>query len=186
MGTRNIRLNLAGQELEATLAETQGSMAVAAGSDEEIAELAGRDDTSVEAQGWTRVQLRRDAVEEVMRSSARWGYNIARAGMVSDFNPVVSWTNDGRPLISLPQRTQVDHQSGRTLSPPTADLFSLVASEPGLSVEVMAQRLRLMPRTIRRGLGELRQLGVIERGDHGWRITRFVQHSEGGAEGHRA
>jgi hypothetical protein len=107
---RNFRVRVAGQELEASVADTQHSMDVAASTDVEVgriaeetatpeqraaegANLSGPDARAVEAG-------RRAAVESVMRNATRLGYEWART---STRPPLVdvSWNDDGHPSLQL-------------------------------------------------------------------------------------
>lgn len=44
-------------------------------------------------------ELRRDAVEEIMRDAAGWGYDVARMRFQTRPVPEVDWSEDGRPRI---------------------------------------------------------------------------------------
>jgi len=41
----------------------------------------------------------KQAIEDIMRVSAWWGYDMANLGFKTRPTPVVEWTEDGRPLI---------------------------------------------------------------------------------------
>lgn len=112
IGTRNIRLAVAGQELEATLAATQGNMITAAASDEALvatlADRAALSDDEAESQQPSSptqgevVNLRREAVEAVMNLAAEWGFAMARHGYPEKPDMPVQWDEQGRPEIRVP------------------------------------------------------------------------------------
>lgn len=102
---RNFRLKVGGQEIEATLAEAERRMSVAAAGDETLAAST----VAVDEEGRQYRQpvaqevdaLRREAVEAVMRSAAKWGWEMSEAGYKLMPNPVVRWTSNGIPEIGL-------------------------------------------------------------------------------------
>jgi hypothetical protein len=51
--------------------------------------------------------MRRDAVEDVMRLSAQWGWEAAQMGFRSPPNPHIEWSEDGRPEIKFGAGTGV-------------------------------------------------------------------------------
>jgi hypothetical protein len=96
-------------ELEAFSRESELVQAAAA-TDEELAELAGADRPGTEdvptAVTTTAVAaLRREVVEEVIRSAAQWGWETAHMGFRTPPNPRVEWTDDGRPVIRFGEGT---------------------------------------------------------------------------------
>ncbi|MET9120188.1 hypothetical protein [Streptomyces sp. NPDC004528] len=108
---RNFRVQVAGQELEMTLADTVDNMTAAASGDGQLAAYAqgpGEGRASNEADpapkedptGETDLTgLRRSAVEAVMRNAAQWGWEMAQSGFRSPPDPQVRWTDDGTPEI---------------------------------------------------------------------------------------
>jgi hypothetical protein len=73
----------------------------AAASDDELAVLAAEDQDSEEE---TRSRpdlsiLRREVVEQLLHSSAQWGWEMAQLGFRTPPDPQVRWTDDGRPEI---------------------------------------------------------------------------------------
>ena len=104
---RNFRLKVGPNELEALRADTEAEMKVAVAPDAALAAAIGSEspngakgDPSSAIQGVGA--LRREVVEAVMRSSARWGWEMARSGTYLSLpNPVVRWTESGRPVIGL-------------------------------------------------------------------------------------
>ncbi|MGW4886921.1 hypothetical protein [Streptomyces murinus] len=107
--TRNLRFRIAGQEFESTLADTLDNMTTAASGDGQLAGYAPLPARSL-ADGEERAlhqtlpadeltDLRRSAVEAVMRNAARWGWEMAQIGHQSPPNPQVRWTDDGTPEI---------------------------------------------------------------------------------------
>lgn len=119
---RNLRVNLAGQEFEATVAETQDSIGAAASPDSELAEaVAGtpvtRDETDSEEQSKRDQEVenaRRSAVAAVARNAVRLGWQWGR-GEHGAREPVtaVSWDKIGQPTVNLLPRpmSAVDLQS---------------------------------------------------------------------------
>ncbi|MFI0897100.1 hypothetical protein [Streptomyces sp. NPDC020983] len=107
LGQRNVRVNLAGQEIEATLAETQGSMDLAAGNDNELAGTValaepisdGTDQLAPFAPEAVEL-LRRAAVENIVNSAVRLGWQWSRQGGAEP-EVTVSWTSEGHPTVSL-------------------------------------------------------------------------------------
>lgn len=108
---RNLRLQVAGQEFEATVAETQGSIDLAAGNDRELAEALPDADASEGAQLPADVHsaseaveaARRAAVESVVRNAVRLGWQWA-GGTGAEPEAVVSWTNAGNPTLRIVQQ----------------------------------------------------------------------------------
>ncbi|MFE1046342.1 hypothetical protein ACFW5S_10975 [Streptomyces olivaceus] len=93
---RNIRMNVAGQELELTKAVD--AAAIAASSDEDIAAVA-RDATTDQQVQPDVMTIRRAAIEEIMTSAAHWGWATGRRGLSLPPDPEIEWTPDGEPLI---------------------------------------------------------------------------------------
>jgi hypothetical protein len=107
---RNLRFNLAGQQFEATIAETQGSIDIATSADSELAEVVAR---TPETEGEQRVpeseltdqeveNARRQAVAEVAQNAVRLGWQWAQ-GEHGAATPVVdvTWNEDGRPNLRV-------------------------------------------------------------------------------------
>lgn len=94
-------------EVEALLADTEAEMKAAVAPDSALAAVVGGESAepgqaspliTPESVG----ALRREVVEAVMRSSARWGWEMARSGNYLTLpNAVVRWSADGRPQIGL-------------------------------------------------------------------------------------
>lgn len=110
---RDVRLQLAGNELATTLAETQGSMGLAAGTDSALAETAAdaaeppNDEPNPAAISPEAVEfLRRAAVEHVVNGAVRLGWQWAQQG-----NPqpevTVWWTDEGHPSVRFSHPPQV-------------------------------------------------------------------------------
>ncbi|MFJ1554358.1 hypothetical protein [Streptomyces mirabilis] len=108
---RNFRVQVAGQELEMTLADTVDNMTAAASGDGQLAAYvqgpreSGKSNevdpnSRDEPTGETDLTgLRRSAVEAVMRNAAQWGWEMAQLGFRSPPDPQVRWTDDGTPEI---------------------------------------------------------------------------------------
>lgn len=109
MGTwlreRNLRLNVAGQEFEATLAATRGSMGVAAENDSNlaaaVADAIEPSEAAVEQTQETVEAARRAAVETVLRSGVRLGWQLAKSGTSAPPAVEVHWTDAGTPIFSV-------------------------------------------------------------------------------------
>lgn len=115
---RNLRLNLGGQEIEATLAETQGRMGLAAETDSQLAGENAADGTANDQQGSDSVTpvsvevARRAAVEDLMRIATLLGWQLARSGASAPPDTTVRWGEDGRPVI---ESQTVAHESGASV-----------------------------------------------------------------------
>lgn len=104
---RNLRLRVAGQEFEAMLAETSGNLVLAAESDSELA--AGLAEVAEEPDGSPFRQTeqeaveiaRRAAVENVLNSAVRLGWQLASAGRGTLPDVTVRWTDHGDPVLEL-------------------------------------------------------------------------------------
>ncbi|MGW3668736.1 hypothetical protein [Streptomyces sp. NPDC005141] len=105
LGQRNLRFSLGGQEIEATLAETQGRLGTAAEPDSQLVGGSSATDTASDQQGsdasasQSVEASRRAAVEDLLRSAALLGWQLARKGTSSPPDPTVRWEADGRPVI---------------------------------------------------------------------------------------
>ncbi|MET7715252.1 hypothetical protein [Streptomyces sp. NPDC005407] len=108
---RNFRVQVAGQEFEATLADTVDNMTAAASGDVQLAAHAqsphesgisteGDESPGGQLSGEADLTgLRRSAVEAVMRNAAQWGFEMAQMGFRSPPDPQVRWADDGTPEI---------------------------------------------------------------------------------------
>lgn len=100
---RNIRLSVAGQQLEATLADAQRTLIAATGSDDELAQ-AEPESTADEDEGdrshVSVTMRRREAVEAVLRSAATLGWEAAGGSRPTPYVQV-SWSPEGEPSIVL-------------------------------------------------------------------------------------
>lgn len=122
--SRNVRLRLFGQEIDTSVATTQGSMDVAAEDDLGLAVAVGGgsegdpDSADVEI-------VRRAAVESVMRSAARLGWQLAQDGRQTPPELTVRWTEDGHPRLVMPGRAvpwfRLDRHSSATAQPPSGE-----------------------------------------------------------------
>ncbi|MGP4043980.1 hypothetical protein [Streptomyces sp. 2A115] len=97
-GNKNVRLNIAGQEIEMTHAAVNDSVAAAAQTDQDLIQRAGamppEDQRNI-------VQIRREAIEDVMRGGAQWGWDAAKAGFEEPPKLKIKWTAEGEPKIVL-------------------------------------------------------------------------------------
>lgn len=107
LGQRNVRVHLVGQEIEATLAETQGGMDLAAGNDSALAGTVALAEPISDAPGQLppftpeAVELlRRAAVESIVNSAVRLGWQWSQSGSAEP-EVTVSWTSEGHPRVSL-------------------------------------------------------------------------------------
>jgi hypothetical protein len=107
---RNLRLNVAGQEFEATVAETQGSIDVATTPDRDLAEVAVNATQPEQEQRASTHELadqevenaRREAVGRVAQNAVRLGWLWARGDRgASEPVAVVSWGADGQPRLRV-------------------------------------------------------------------------------------
>lgn len=107
---RNIRLNVVGQEFEATIAEIQGSMDAATSPDSELVESVAlasgpEGERPTPGAGQTEQEVesaRRQAVARVARTAVRLGWHWAR-GEEGSSEPVVHvrWNQDGHPSLRV-------------------------------------------------------------------------------------
>ncbi|MFI0897102.1 hypothetical protein [Streptomyces sp. NPDC020983] len=100
---RDVRGKIGFAELEALHRGSEVVQAAVA-TDEELAELArsdqsGADDNATTDTTSAVTALRREVVEEVIRTSAQWGWDTAHMGFRNPPDPQVEWTDDGRPVI---------------------------------------------------------------------------------------
>lgn len=107
MDRRNLRVHVAGQEIEATLVQTQGSMDLAAGNDSTLADtVAIGEDSPEAAEQESQLApeavelLRRAAVENVVNGAVRLGWQWSQRGGAEP-DVTVSWTDDGHPRVSF-------------------------------------------------------------------------------------
>lgn len=134
MQTRNWRIRIAGQEVEGTLIAAQPAMTAAVLTDDQLAaELVRRfreEQQSIADLDLSQYRLptdndiettRREAVESVMRTAARWGWDMAHRELRQLPELDIEWTNEGRPEISIGVREV------RFVSP--SDLFAPALSE---------------------------------------------------------
>lgn len=98
-----------------SVAETEGSMSLAAGNDSDLAAIvavpdaegdegdhaAGADSEAVEA-------ARRTAVEALSQSAVRLGWQWARRGESAPPELAVSWTDGGHPTLTMRDGTLAD------------------------------------------------------------------------------
>lgn len=107
---RNLRLNVGGQEFEATVAETQGSIGAAISLDSELAEAAGRspeagaeEQSSGSASADREVETqRRKTVGALARNAVRLGWLWGR-GEHGASEPLtsVTWDPAGNPMLRV-------------------------------------------------------------------------------------
>lgn len=111
---RNLRLHLAGQEFEATVAETQGSIDAAISPDPALTEAVARTPEGEEGQHRPEriaaekelENARRQAVADVARNAVRLGWQWGRGEQgASEPMTAVSWDDAGHPSLRVfPQR----------------------------------------------------------------------------------
>ncbi|MFB6548663.1 hypothetical protein [Streptomyces sp. NPDC056405] len=101
---RNIRMNVGGQELELTRVEE--AAAIAASSDETIAAAAQAEGAADQPDDPDVLSIRREAVEQLMISAIQWGYASAQIDPRTTPNPVISWPDDGTPVIRSRSTTE--------------------------------------------------------------------------------
>lgn len=107
LNRRNIRLHFAGQEIEATIDQIQGSMDVAAENDSALAasvvrsELQPAEGAAAEPSPAAVEFARRAAIENVLRNAANLGWQWARSGKNQPPLVEVSWNADGQPTLAF-------------------------------------------------------------------------------------
>jgi len=99
-----VRGKIGPTEFEATASQAQAAAQVAAASDADLVHMtepaqSGERAATATVAPQDVVALRREAVEEVMRQAARWGWSAARAGFVDLPNSTIEWDSGGRPTI---------------------------------------------------------------------------------------
>jgi len=101
LDSRDVRGKIGPTEFEATASRAvEAAAGIAAASDEHIADnLAASLGQAGTAQSDGVHQLRREAVEALMRDSAKWGWVSAQMGFRSPPDPDIRWQEDGRPNI---------------------------------------------------------------------------------------
>jgi hypothetical protein len=176
MAARNIRLNVAGQELEATLAAAQDSVAAAVASDEQIAEIAGESRQPDQPGAGTVSEWRRDAVEDVVRTAAALGFDMARRyPHLPRMEPEVVWVDGQTPVVhwpmrnirtSAPRRIHPDSVSGRILGVLNDSPKSLAQLKDHLGETESTANLN-----VERRLRELVGYGYAARVADGWVAT---------------
>lgn len=107
---RNLRLNVAGQEFEATVAETQGSIGAAISPDAELAEAVAPTPETGEAQdGSGRSTIEREVENARRRAVGTLAQNAVRLGWLwgrgergaSEPRAMVTWNGDGQPDLRV-------------------------------------------------------------------------------------
>lgn len=67
-------------------------------------------DTPLSFRGSPSLTVRREAVEQIVRAGAEWGYRMALLGVTPCPVPVVEWDEQGRPRVTAPDMTRKDGQ----------------------------------------------------------------------------
>jgi hypothetical protein len=163
---RNLRLHVAGQEFEATLAETQGSMDLAAGNDAELAATVGEpgngdSELTLQEPNPDLVEAaRRTAVERVLRNAVQLGYQWAGSGS-GWAHPVVDveWTESGHPTVALRHDPiLVNKRRSKYVDELSAELAELAKFHPELFRNLNSEQWRRLSdetlRHFRRSHGE--------------------------------
>lgn len=113
LNRRNLRVSIAGQELDISVAETEGSMSLAAGNDSALAAIVAVPDPECDegdhpADSEAVEAARRTAVEALSQNAVRLGWQWARRGESAPPELAVSWTNDGHPTLTMRDGTLAD------------------------------------------------------------------------------
>ncbi|GAA2108782.1 hypothetical protein [Streptomyces synnematoformans] len=109
ISNHDMRMSALGMDMELTRAESAAESAaeIAAQPDHQLDAIANEGGFTVGPEGHrvafespnTR-ELRREAIEEVMRESAEWGWHLSRMGFKRPPIPEILWTEDGKPRIT--------------------------------------------------------------------------------------
>ncbi|MBY8882042.1 hypothetical protein [Actinacidiphila acidipaludis] len=167
IANRDIRLHLGGQELEATLADTTGSMAAAAASDEQISALA-HEPGGPEVELEELLRWRRDAVEDVMRSAALWGFELGKSGVPRLPATTVTWSENGEPSINIPAWPTHWDLVGQERA-----LLHAMAQRPGQPLSTYAQEVGISTRLAHSMAQSLEQRGhLVQRSRGRWAVLR--------------
>jgi hypothetical protein len=124
-------------------AAVEQAAAVSAASDAEINAIAAASETQAvldpELMGYDTAELRREFVEDLMRASAQWGWEMAQMGFRTPPDPQVRWTDDGRPQIMFGAGTAITRAlvtpAQRVLTPAEVARRAAAAPEPEISNE---------------------------------------------------
>ncbi|BBB01058.1 hypothetical protein RVR_8297 [Actinacidiphila reveromycinica] len=98
LDSRDVRGRVGPAEFEANLNATRDALVTAAASDDVLA-AADQPVSDLLVPSPDTTALRRDAVEVVMRTAARWGWDMADMGFRNPPVPVIQWDDDGTPKI---------------------------------------------------------------------------------------
>ncbi|MFB7288718.1 hypothetical protein [Actinacidiphila glaucinigra] len=99
LGSRNLRANIAGQEFEITAPDLSGVATTVTAPDTELAQaISISANIPPGAAGEAVVRFRRETVEELIRSAARWGWEIGQLGLPKPPTPQIDWEGE-RPVI---------------------------------------------------------------------------------------
>lgn len=142
-------------------AAVEDAAAVTAASDAELSAIAAaseqQDALDPDLVFYDPSELRREVVEGLMRTSARWGWEMAQMGFRTPPDPQVRWTHDGRPEITPTPLTPLEQLAA--LRAPTVLTAEEVARraaatpEPELTNEDRQAAIRRRLEEVRRDEG---------------------------------
>lgn len=89
---RGIKASVGSLSLEVGAPANAETLATAAAPDEQIAQ--GLEPSETETEEEQVQQIRRSAIEQVMREAAEWGWNMAQAGAIVRPAPQIIWNGD--------------------------------------------------------------------------------------------
>lgn len=126
IGSRSIRLNIAGQEVE--LGEAAGAATFAAAPDEALTEITSQRDAEQDI-----TEIRREAVEEAMNAAALYGWHAARSGAARLPDLSLQWDERGQPEMGVKPMmiTPIILKAGGVVSNPNPGLFGRRRSDGG-------------------------------------------------------
>lgn len=148
--SRDLRGKAGPVEFEAmTKAAVEQAAAITAASDEELAAIAGPAEQALFDEEPSRPDptvLRREVVEGLMRTSARWGWEMAQMGFRTPPNPHIEWSEDGHPSIMFGSGTALEQMLAARppthLTPAEIARRAAEAPQPELSTESRQAAIR--------------------------------------------
>ncbi|MGW7291876.1 helix-turn-helix domain-containing protein [Streptomyces xiamenensis] len=142
---RRLSVSTSGIEMEPTAATTL-ALATATATDEEVAAEAGASDADVTV-------YRREAIEELMRTAAHWGWHQLQMGCRGPPDPIFNWDADGGPTIryasaSTSLRMAMVERVPRDWELAIGQRIREKREEAGLTHDELAERTGFPPRLL--------------------------------------